>query len=280
MYNRSSIIQTNNPSSGSVLLLDRDIKAETASTLTCYPELPVSSAKAECKVDLAVPNGSYPKGGFHGPTVKSISFSVCNPLSPHLQIEPGSVNIKNHEIMGLLKYASDTFILMNVTTPPAFTNNGQTTGFYAWLQEITPNRSYVDNSGVTHTLTNNGRMGIDNKWVFIAHMADGIHPIVGTDTDYRINSTAYDGPEMGVPQNARSMHATDRYHDWLMYQPPNGTWVPVYDGTWQWSGTAVNLDNVWKLTKSSCTAKAGVINPPFPVWNFLWTYDPGLITYK
>ena len=280
VYNRSSVIQTNVPSSGSVLLLNRDISAETASSLICFPKLPVSSAIAECKVDLSVPKGSYPKGGFHGITVKSFSFSVWNPLTSQLQIQPGSVNIKHHEIMGLLNYASDTFILMNVTTPPAFTNNGQTTGMFAWMQEVTPNRSYVDAWGVTHTLTNNGKMGLDNRWVLIANMADGIHPLDGTDTDYHINSTAYYGPEIAVAQNARSMHAADRYHIWIMYQPPFGTWVPIYDGTWQWSGTAVNLHNVWKLTKSACTAKAGGINPAFPEWNMLWTNDPGLSTYN
>ncbi len=279
--NITPIIQANEPSSGSVIMLNGDIQAETASSLNCYPKTQSNGDVTECTVDLAVPNGAYPVGGFPGTTIKSFPFSVLNPnLLQALQIQPGSVMIDQGEIMGLLTYQTSTFMLMNVATPSSFTNNGQNFGQYAMIQEITPTRSYVDVTGNFHTLFNNGQMGLDNKWTYISALADGNNPINGTKTNNHFNFTAYDGPVITVPQNAQSMNALDSFHDWLMYQPPNGTWVPLYDGTWQWSGTANNSNNLWQLTQSSCTSNAGGKNPAFPEWNMLWTNDPGLSTYN
>jgi hypothetical protein len=75
-------------------------------------------------------------------------------------------------------------------------------------------------------------------------------------------SLACDSPNVVLPATGYSeVKTNESFSTFLMYQPQNGVWVPVYEVDWSWAADAVNSGNGWAFKGGGNTASSGGAGP-------------------
>jgi hypothetical protein len=104
--------------------------------------------------------------------------------------------------------------------------------------------------------------------------ADGLH--VGDYLYIRVRGISngfgfqgYDAPSSWLDPEALRLKRTDMFTSWLMFRPPNGTYVPVRKLDWSWGAAAVQVSGIWGMDPNDhpyTTIGSGDTTTVFPVW--------------
>lgn len=120
----------------------------------------------------------------------------------------------------------------NESCPSPFAN-----GSLQLIQVVTPNQSYVDNTGVgvlgaTRSDPENGMFGLDTRSPYGWVTPGGLSFVMGPQY------TAYDAPSLGL-SIATSATMQHQFTDYLMFAPPGSSQsVPLGMATWSTNGSA------------------------------------------
>jgi len=248
------------------------------STLTFYPKVPTATNQSStrvvvtCTVDLAVPAGAHPVGGFSGTAVTSLPFDTRAPQIPVPFILTADTNNNGYSVVSLNPPGFgvlDVHFQGQVITPDDFVKvrpDGTTDyGYYALCQLATPSIYRKDDStpSNSYVLVNNGTTGLDNHFPFRPSLsADGLLPA---------QEIANDAPYVHFLANSTYYSVIENFHDWLMYLPPAPScWVPLHDATWSWSAHATLENGNWLYGLGNVRIYPGTDYPAFPEWNLLW----------
>ena len=122
-----------------------------------------------------------------------------------------------------------------VLSPQLFRPCGQ--GSWHFVQLITPNRSYVQ-KGITYVRKSNGNKGLDTEYPYGAMSKDPFNSNDGSGwrDDYS-NHASNDSPGDLLNNDMTSITVGDTFETYMMYKPPNGTWVPLKRIAWQWAAS-------------------------------------------
>jgi hypothetical protein len=82
-----------------------------------------------------------------------------------------------------------------------------------------------------------------------------------------IGTTPVDSPGLPLPGGYVRGKAANTFEMWMMFQPPNGQWVPLRAVNWSWSGVATNGPTGWGVESGTNS-----VDPPdsetedYPIW--------------
>jgi len=258
----------------------------TQSTFTFYPKVPTATNQPSagvvvtCTVDLAVPAGAHPAGGFPATKVTSLSVNFDAPtLKNHFTLQfsldanQRSVDIVNGTLM-LIEAAFDAI----VQTPLPFyrPTEHNVYGAFGLCQLVAPQLQLHTNVA-TYSLQNNGALGLDTQFPEArkAVIANGNYNLGYVDQPDWVLSFQFFNPKTQQQETVLSYTTTESFQDWLMYRPPGDTswWVPLDRYSYTWQGKAVAQNGNWVLQNPNGAQidAHGPLFPPFPEWNLLWT---------
>lgn len=249
---------------------------ETGDSLDCYFKKP-DTGYVTCTVDLAVPSGAKPSGGFPGTQVTQ-TCSI-DPPSASFSAYIGGVSFDDsNNAIGLTGLTPPTgfeqYGTVGITwpcdanTPSAYLSAGQ--GNWNYVQLTKPGRTRT-NQGVDQALYLNGLICLDNSYPYGSNPSSsfpGSPPSFPADGS---TDTYADGPTDTVSDGMTHLDDLDSFNTWLMYLPPgdNSCYVPIREIQWYWHGV-LNFDGVgWDFTSSpnDCGwSFDGDLYPHFPEW--------------
>ena len=110
-------------------------------------------------------------------------------------------------------------------------------GSWNFVQIVHPNRSYVQN-GNTYVWSINGGKGLDTIY---SYGDCPPYPFNSNDgSGWKDDNVKYangDSPEKPLTNDMTSVTVGDMFETYMMYKPPNGTWVPLKRVAWQWNAS-------------------------------------------
>jgi hypothetical protein len=282
---RTNYFQGNSdqPQTGQLILLaNQDL---TQSTLTFYPKVPTNDV-VTCTVDLAVPAGAHPVGGFPGTAVTSLQIAFEDPelYQFNVAIEPqNDPRVDNQGVFADLNTGKVELDRINfnhapgskVKTPLRFIPPGsEDKGVWGTCQLLTPNIV-----GIALPPPNqNNQQGLDN-WFPEGNFEV---PANGDILQNGFIDTPFIGP---VNNNVGNFSVTENFVTTMMYLPPpqsTSQWVPLQNVTWLWNAAMTFQNGAWVLLQSRANEFNGAVHPPFPQWQnifvnfgaFGWTTFP------
>jgi hypothetical protein len=193
----------------------------------------------------------------------STTFKVLRPTDINVATTTGlvSVGVDFKNIFAMIfgdtniGAAGITFSNSPLTMPTGFTNYE-----IQWVQLITSWQATITNTNsltgvVPHILQTNGQV------------LDTFCPYFGR----RNLNYVDDSPDISLQKNneiGAVMSAT--FKMWLMFQPTNGNWVPLWDATWNCSGTAIGhglVPDQWALSGTNISILSrGDAGTNYPSW--------------
>jgi hypothetical protein len=226
---------------------------------------PASNYCASLSCNLSFNNGNTP-----APISISGLFTMFRPLPDFSITNMASVSIWTNEFQ-LLYLGFGTASPNNKGMVASLTNvpvnaNGIFYGTYTLVQlvELHAKANYVTGTNVFGWQRD--IYGLDNQYpyggigvVFPAQLSD--------------NPIWEDSPSIGFIWPERWIYLTNSFHDYLMFQPNGGGIpVPMYSGTWGWSGSAGTTGGL-NAHLISTNVQPPTVTPSvtFPVWTYIST---------
>jgi hypothetical protein len=197
------------------------------------------------------------------PETSTVTFNSHRPAATMRGV-PGVISFLNNQPQqGQVELTYQNGMTFTATTP------GETFGGnYMFMQTMVLSRQYKDSNGVTHSLSSNGAINIDDGLLgnhFPIGLAPGGWSVAPNGT---ATQSATDSPRSAYANIVKQFSVGDSLVTYLMYQPPGGDWVALKQGTWTFTGAA---SNPWPQDYSNPAAAPSISSPgsgsEFPGWN-------------
>ena len=253
---------------GNVTPLDPGLAS--ASGYQCHFKTPNAAPTVTCTVDLAVPPGAHPVGGFSGVTVSQtlatdrpgfglsvyMDAVVLNPDTPPY----GRVHLGGSTQPVGIDYEGEA---NTPKTPSDYVTPYSDYGNWELVQMVTTMMTEVVNGQPMHN-TMNGIPCLDTTYPL-----DGL-----TWTSNGRDGSDNDSPWQILLPGTTTLNRLDSFRDWQMYLPPGAgsAYVPLLKIKWYWNAEVQWFapDNKWHLMSSPGDCAWGYDGGPFPEfphWN-------------